>query len=62
MSTKTPEQIMQHITDILINPKESCPPDFIVDDDITEHWNKKIREMVRELGHKYRVQPNAYKK
>ena len=59
MSTKTPDQIMEHITEILTNTKESCPPDFIVNDDITEYENEKIRKMVQDLGYKYRVHQNA---
>ena len=59
MSVKTPEEIMKHITEILMNPQESSPPDFIVHDDITEYENEKIRQLVQSLGHKYRINPNA---
>ena len=58
MSEKTQKEIMTHVTEIL-NPKESCPPDFIVNDDVTEYENEKIRKMVQDLGYKYRVHQNA---
>ena len=56
MSEKT---AMEHITEVLFSPKESFPPDYIVNDDITEHENEKIRKMAKELGHKYRTDFNA---
>ena len=61
MSTKTPEQIMEHITEILTNTKESLPPDFIVNDDITEYVNEKIAKMVQKLGHEYRTNASHLK-
>ena len=62
MSTKTPEQIMEHITKILTNPKESHPPDFIVNDDMTEYENEKIAKMVQQLGYEYRTNEPHLKK